>query len=192
ALSREVAEFVDALGLEVYEGYGLTETSPMVSANTPSARRMGSVGKLIPGVRVEIDTSTSDVPGQGEIVVYGPNVMQGYHNRPEENERVFTRDGGLRTGDLGYVDADGFLFVTGRLKEQYKLSNGKYVMPGPLEEKLKLSPYIANVMLHGANRPHNVALVVLERSAVDSWADRKSTRLNSSHGKISYAVFCLK
>ncbi|MBK7976567.1 MAG: AMP-binding protein [Deltaproteobacteria bacterium] len=178
ALSKEVAEFVDALGLRVYEGYGLTETSPMVTANTRDARRLGSVGKVIPGVRVAIDTSLGDAPGQGEIVVYGPNVTQGYYRRPEENEKVLTADGGLRTGDLGYFDADGFLYVTGRIKEQYKLSNGKYVMPGPLEEELKLSPYIANVMLHGANRPYNVALVVIDEPAVREWLSQQGGELD--------------
>jgi long-chain acyl-CoA synthetase len=177
ALGMEVAQFVDALGLEVFEGYGLTETSPMVSANTPRARRLGSVGKVIPGVRVEIDTTVSAVAGQGEIIVYGPNVMLGYHERPEENAKVFTPDGGVRTGDLGYLDADGFLFITGRTKEQYKLENGKYVMPGPLEEQLKLSPYVANIMLHGANRPFNVALVVIEPTAISAWAQERGFQL---------------
>jgi long-chain acyl-CoA synthetase len=103
--------------------------------------------------------------------------MQGYWNRPDENEKAFTPDGGLRTGDLGYIDDDGFLYVTGRLKEQYKLANGKYVMPGPLEEQLKLSPYVANAMLHGANRPYNVALVVLDEPAVRQWASRRGLEL---------------
>ncbi|MGZ3416299.1 MAG: AMP-dependent synthetase/ligase [Polyangiales bacterium] len=170
ALGKEVAEFVDALGIQVYEGYGLTETSPMVSGNSPTARKLGSVGRPIPGVRIVIDTSAGDQEGRGEIVVYGPNVMQGYHNRPEENEAAFTSDGGLRTGDLGCLDRDGFLFITGRIKEQYKLENGKYVMPGPLEEELKISRYIANVMLHGANKPYNVALVVLDNAAIATWA----------------------
>ncbi|MGZ5966698.1 MAG: AMP-dependent synthetase/ligase [Polyangiales bacterium] len=170
ALGKEVAEFVDALGIQVYEGYGLTETSPMVSGNSPTARKLGSVGRPIPGVRIVIDTSAGDQEGRGEIVVYGPNVMRGYHNRPEENEAAFTSDGGLRTGDLGCLDRDGFLFITGRIKEQYKLENGKYVMPGPLEEELKISRYIANVMLHGANKPYNVALVVLDNAAIATWA----------------------
>ena len=178
ALGIEVARFVDALGIEVYEGYGLTETSPMVSANVPGARRMGSVGKVVPGVRVMVaDSEASQVPGQGEIVVYGPNVTQGYHNRPEEDAKLFTADGGLRTGDLGYVDADGYLYITGRVKEQYKLTNGKYVMPGPLEEDLKLSRFVTNVMLHGANRPHNVALVLLDVAAVRAWASEQRIEL---------------
>jgi long-chain acyl-CoA synthetase len=178
ALGLEVARFIDALGIEVYEGYGLTETSPMVSANFPGARRMGSVGKVVAGVSVVIDREASPVPDQGEIVVYGPNVMQGYHNRPEENAKVFTDDGGLRTGDLGYADADGYLYITGRVKEQYKLTNGKYVMPGPLEEELKLSHYVTNVMLHGANQPYNVALVVLNVPAISAWAAQRGIELD--------------
>jgi long-chain acyl-CoA synthetase len=115
ALSIEVAELVDALGIDVYEGYGLTETSPIVSTNWPGARKLGSVGRVIPGVRVRID-ETRGGEGDGEIVVYGPNVMKGYHARPDDNAVAFTPDGGLRTGDLGRVDSDGFLFITGRIK----------------------------------------------------------------------------
>ena len=171
ALDKAVAEFIDALGIMVYEGYGLTETSPIVTTNYPDNRKIGTVGKAIPHVRVEIDESQSDRPGEGEIVVYGPNVMRGYHNRPEETAKVLMEDGGFRTGDLGRVDADGYLSITGRIKEQYKLENGKYVMPAPLEEQLKLSAYIANVLIYGANRPHNVALVVVDVEAVHRWAD---------------------
>ncbi|HET9990651.1 MAG TPA: AMP-binding protein, partial [Kofleriaceae bacterium] len=168
-LSPEVGEFVDGLGIDVYEGYGLSETSPVVSSNVPGARRLGSVGRAIPGVRIWIDESRGMTPGQGEIVVYGPNVMKGYLDRAEETARAFTADGGLRTGDLGHVDADGYVFITGRLKEQYKLENGKYVMPTPLEEQLQLSPYILSVMLHGQDRPYNVALVVLAVDKVRDW-----------------------
>lgn len=177
ALTLEVAELIDALGIAVYEGYGLSETSPVVSANTRENRKLGSVGKVIPGVRVEIDASASDVPGRGEIIVYGPNVMRGYHNLPKQSAEVLTPDGGLRTGDLGYLDDEGFLFITGRIKEQYKLENGKYVMPAPIEEHLKLSPYIANIMLYGANRPYNVALVVPDEAAVRSWAEENDIHL---------------
>jgi long-chain acyl-CoA synthetase len=95
--------------------------------------------------------------------------MRGYFGRPEESAKAFTADGGLRTGDIGYLDGDGFLYITGRIKEQYKLENGKYVMPSPLEEGLKLSPYILNVMLYGDNRPYNVALVVIDVAAVRKW-----------------------
>jgi long-chain acyl-CoA synthetase len=170
ALNSEVAEFIDALGIQVYEGYGLSETSPIVTTNCPGQRRIGSVGRVIPGVRIDIDREKTGDPKIGEIVVHGPNVMLGYHDRPEENAAVLTADRGLCTGDLGYLDGDGYLYVTGRIKEQYKLENGKYVAPVPLEEELKLSPYLSNVMVYGANKPYNVALVVLDRDAVDRWA----------------------
>lgn len=168
-LSREVGEFIDGLGIAVYEGYGLTETSPVVAMNRPGKRKLGSVGLPIEHVRIEIDTTRGDTPGEGEIIVHGPNVMKGYHARPEENARAFSPDGGLRTGDLGRLDADGYLFITGRLKEQYKLENGKYVMPSPLEEKLAISPFIRNVMLYGADHAYNVALVVIDAARVRAW-----------------------
>lgn len=177
ALSKEVAEFIDALGIDVYEGYGLTETAPVVSVNRPGYRKIGSVGKPLPNVRVVIDTGVTGDPKNGEIVVYGDNVMRGYHQRPDEDAKMFTSDRGLRTGDMGYLDEDGYLYITGRIKEQYKLENGKYVVPSPLEEELKLSPYVANVMLHGANKPHNVALVVLDLVNLGKWAERESISL---------------
>jgi long-chain acyl-CoA synthetase len=170
ALAPEVATFIAALGINVYEGYGLTETSPIATANGPHGSKLGSVGRAIPEVRIMIDTAATGHAEHGEILIYGPNVMQGYHNRPEENAAVLMPDGGFRSGDMGYLDKEGFLFITGRIKEQYKLENGKYVVPTPLEEALKLSPYIANVMVHGANRPHNVALIVPDAEALRKWA----------------------
>ena len=170
ALSREVAEFVDALGIMVFEGYGLTETSPVATVNSPTARRIGSVGKPIPGVTVKLDFEASGSKEEGEIVVYGHNVMQGYYNRPDETAKVFTEDGGFRTGDLGRFDADGFLFITGRIKELYKLENGKYVAPVALESKLLLSPFIAQAMVYGANRKFNVALIVPDLVNLKEWA----------------------
>lgn len=174
AISREVAEFIDNIGVTVYEGYGLTETSPIATCNSPKGRRIGSVGKSIPGTRVSIDKEAASDPLHGEVVCYGHNVMQGYYNLPEENEKVFTADGGFRTGDMGYVDADGFLYITGRIKEQYKLENGKYVVPVPIEEAMKLSPWVVNVMVHGANRPYNVAIVVPDLEKLKAWAAEKS------------------
>ena len=177
AISRDVAEFIDGIGVMVYEGYGLTETSPIATANWPGSRKIGSVGKAVPGVRIEIDPTQTGgkkaEPGrvEGEIIVYGPNVMQEYLNRKEENDAVFTKgapgERGFRTGDMGYLDKDGFLYISGRIKEQYKLENGKYVVPTPLEEELELSPYIMNVMVYGDNKPHNVALVVANVDAIN-------------------------
>lgn len=176
ALPRAVSEMIDGLGIEVYEGYGLTETSPIVSANVPGQRKLGSVGRPLPGVRVVIDTNATGDSQQGEIVVYGPNVMRGYHNRPEETRAVLTDSGGLRTGDVGYLDGDGYLYITGRIKEQYKLTNGKYVSPSPLEDRLKLSPFIADLMIHGDGQIYNVALVVPDMDAVGRWAAASGVR----------------
>jgi long-chain acyl-CoA synthetase len=170
ALSPSVAEFIDSLGILVYEGYGLTETSPVVSVNRPGRRKMGTVGPALPGVRVRVDD-------QGELIVYGPNVMKGYFNLPEESAAVFTGDGGFRTGDMATIDAEGFLTITGRIKEQYKLENGKYVVPTPLEEQLKLSPYVLNAMVYGDNRPYNVALVAVNVQAVRKWAEEQHVTL---------------
>lgn len=173
ALSKEVASFIDDLGIKVYEGYGLTETSPIATANFPGNRKIGSVGKAIPGVTIEIDRTVTNDPKHGEIVVRGHNVMQGYYGLEEENEKVFVGEGpdrGFRTGDMGYLDSEGYLYISGRIKEQYKLLNGKYVVPSPLEEKLKLSTFISNVMVHGMNQEYNVALVVPDFETLERWA----------------------
>lgn len=173
-LSREVADFIDAIGITVYEGYGLTETSPIVSANFPGRRRRGSVGHPIAGVRVDIDHAVEggdSTHRDGEVLVYGRNVMTGYHGLSAETQATLTSDGGLRTGDLGYVDEDGYLFITGRIKEQYKLENGKYVMPTPIEEAIKLSPFVANALVDGEARPYNVALVVVALPALRKWCE---------------------
>jgi long-chain acyl-CoA synthetase len=180
AISKEVAEFIDALGIVVYEGYGLTETSPIATANWPGARKIGSVGKPIPGVRIEIDREVTGDPKHGEIIVHGHNVMKGYHGLAEENDKVFTKDGGFRTGDMGYLDEDGFLYITGRIKEQYKLENGKYVVPSPLEELLKLSPFITSAFIHGSNKPYNVALIVPDMEALKKWAGEQGIAANGA------------
>ena len=116
ALAREVGQFIDALGINVYEGYGLTETSPIISANRPGHRVIGSVGQMIPGCRVVIDKEATADAVQGEIIAYGPNVMKGYHHLDEETAAVLLEDGGFRTGDMGYMDNNGYLFITGRVE----------------------------------------------------------------------------
>lgn len=179
AISKEVAEFVDNLGITVYEGYGLTETSPIATANFPNNRKIGSVGKALPGIRIEIDTVASGEATQGEIVVHGHNVMMGYYNKPAENEKVFTGNGGFRTGDMGVLDADGYLYITGRIKEQYKLENGKYVVPSPIEQSLALSTYIANALVHGMNKPYNVAIIVVDVDTLKKWATEKGLDTSS-------------
>ncbi len=184
ALSREVGEFIDKLGIFVCEGYGLTETSPIVSTNHPAARKLGSVGQPIEGVEVIIDTSVvEDADSEdGEIVVRGPNVMQGYHNLPEETAEVMSKEGDFRTGDLGRLDEDGFLYITGRIKEQYKLENGKYVVPAPLEELLQLSLFVNQACIHGFNKPFNVTLLVPDRAALEKWAGEQG--IDGSYDRI--------
>ncbi|MEO1084515.1 MAG: AMP-binding protein, partial [Acidobacteriota bacterium] len=154
--------------------YGLTETSPIATANRPGARKIGSVGQPIPRVEIIIDTSVvEDADSEdGEILVKGPNVMKGYHNLPEQTAEVIREDGAFRTGDLGRIDAEGFLYITGRIKEQYKLENGKYVVPVPLEESLQLSPFIAQAFIHGFNKPFNVALLVPDRVSLEDFAGK--------------------
>lgn len=181
ALSREVAEFIDDMNILVYEGYGLTETSPIATANYPGPnnRKIGTIGKPIPGVTIYIcDEEQNVLPDEqdGEIVVVGPNVMKGYYKRPDADEEVLTTVEGqraFRTGDMGRRGSDGFIRITGRFKEQYKLENGKYVSPSPLEEQMKLSGYISQVMLYGFNKPHNIAVVVPDFESLEKWAKQQ-------------------
>jgi long-chain acyl-CoA synthetase len=185
-LAPEVAEFVDSVGITLYEGYGLTEASPIVSANWPGGRRLGSVGKPLPSVRVLIDHGAVEGTRDGEIVVYGPNVMRGYYGLREETGVALTPDGGLRTGDLGYLDKDGFLFVTGRIKEQYKLDNGRFVVPSPLEGQLKLSELVADVMVYGEGRQFNVALIVPDFNALNRWATEQRVYADGIDGLLTH------
>jgi long-chain acyl-CoA synthetase len=170
-MNVQVGHFFRDLGIPVYDCYGLTETTPAVTMNSPKAFRPGSVGRPIEHVTVMIDKKAVE-PGapDGEIVVYGPNVMQGYHNKPEATAATMTADGGFRTGDRGYLDKDGFLFISGRIKEQYKLENGKYVFPAVLEEEIRLLPWVENAMLVGEGRAYNICLIVLDLEVVGQWA----------------------
>jgi long-chain acyl-CoA synthetase len=173
AMSVELSHFFFDIGVPLYDVYGMTETSPGVTLNCPGAHRSGSVGRPMEGVRVEIDRAAVE-PGasDGEIVVYGPNVMKGYHGKPEATAAVLTADGGLRTGDRGRLDADGFLFITGRIKDQFKLENGKYVFPATIEEALELHPLVQSALVYGDGRPYTVALVGLDPQAVQRWAQQ--------------------
>lgn len=160
ALSPHIAEFFEDVGIPVYEAWGMTELSPCGSINTPQHHRLGTAGRPIDKVRMEIDkTFDSDNPEEGELIVYGPNVMKGYHNKPEETRATMTEDGGLRTGDRAYIDEDGYLHITGRIKEQFKLENGKFVSPATMEEEIKLLPCVEHTMIYGLNRPYTVCLV---------------------------------
>lgn len=164
-LAVEVAEFLQGLGVTIHEGYGLTESCGSSTTNPASEPKFGTVGKPLPGTRVaieRIDNIDAEDPREGEIIIYGPGVMAGYHNRPKETAEVMTPDGGLRTGDVGFFDEEGYLHITGRVKELYKLSSGRYVAPAPLEQKIRLSPFVHQCMMYGSGQDYNVALVVVD------------------------------
>jgi len=174
AMNKEIAEFFFDIGISIYDCYGLTETAPGITMNSSTAWKIGSVGQVMPGQKVIIDKSVSEEGAEdGEIIVYGPNVMKGYHNKPQETAAVMTADGGFRTGDRGRLDEDGFLWITGRIKEQYKLNNGKYVFPAAIEEEIKLLPNVANAMIYGDGRPYNVCLVLPDFEVAARWAKKE-------------------
>ncbi|OPY08302.1 MAG: Long-chain-fatty-acid--CoA ligase FadD15 [Syntrophaceae bacterium PtaB.Bin095] len=173
-MNMEILLFFLDLGIPVYDCYGMTETSPGITLNGPTAWRVGSVGKPIYDVRVVIDSSMVEEGARdGEILCYGPNVMQGYHNKPEQTKEVMTEDGGIRTGDRGRLDGDGFLFITGRIKEQFKLENGKFVFPAALEEDIGLIPSVQNALIYGDNRPFTVCLVVPDFFFLERYAEKQ-------------------
>lgn len=171
-LDQTVAEFIDDLGITVLEGYGLSETAGIISLNTLTDRKIGSVGKPFPGVHIVIDKSksNSNEGNEGEIVVYGPNIMQGYNKLPEVTASEMTEDGGFRTGDIGYLDDDGFLFITGRIKEIFKLNNGKYVVPQVLEAEAKRNQYIKEAFLYGQDKEYTVIVVCADMNQVENYA----------------------
>ena len=175
AMNPEISHFFWDIGVPLYDAYGLTETSPGATMNRPSKYRIGSIGPAMDQCKIVIDKSVVE-PGakDGEIIIYGPNVMQGYYNKPEATAAVMTADGGFRTGDRGRVDEDGFLYITGRLKEQFKLENGKYVFPVAIEEDIKLNHYIENAMIYGEGREFNVCLIIPDFIALDKWAEKNN------------------
>ncbi|HPI93896.1 MAG TPA: long-chain fatty acid--CoA ligase [Deltaproteobacteria bacterium] len=174
AMNPDIARFFFDIGIPVYDCYGMTETSPAITMNCPAAYKLGSVGKPIDKVKVVIDKSVVEEGAEdGEIVTYGPNVMKGYHNKPEATAEVMTKEGGIRTGDRGRIDKDGYLFITGRIKEQYKLENGKFVFPAGLEEDIRLIPYIENAMIYGENRPYNICIVIPDFAVLGKYAKEK-------------------
>jgi len=162
-LSRELAEFFWAVGVPVYQGYGLTETSPVVSANYPGANRVGTVGRPIEHVNVRIAQD-------GEIFVQGPCVMKGYYLKPEETREVLSDDGWLATGDIGGLDEGGFLSVTDRKKDLFKTAAGKFVAPQPIENQLKASPLILNAVLVGDKHKFISAIIVPNFANVEAAA----------------------
>ncbi len=147
--------------------------------NCPAEYRIGSVGTVIDKCRIVIDkTLTGPESPDGEIVIYGPNVMQGYYKKPESTKEVMTADGGFKTGDRGRLDEDGFLFITGRIKEQYKLENGKYVFPAAIEEDIKLITFIENAMVYGENKEYNTCIIVPDFEVLKKYAEKNNLPTN--------------
>ena len=165
-LPQSIAEFFHAAGILILEGYGLTETSPVISVNTLDSFKFGSVGKPIPGVEVVI-------AGDGEILTRGPHVMMGYHNKPEQTAEAIDEEGWFHTGDIGHFDEEGFLRITDRKKNILVLSNGKNVAPQPIENAIKQSSYINQIMLLGDNQKTVAALVVPDFDSVKSFAQEQ-------------------
>jgi long-chain acyl-CoA synthetase len=164
ALNQDIAEWFHAAGILILEGYGLTESSAGSFVNHPDDYRMGTVGPVFPASEVKL--------GEGdEILIKGPGVMEGYHNLPQETAQALTEDGWLRTGDKGELDADGFLRITGRIKELFKTSGGKYIAPPAIESKFKaICPYASQFVVFGNERNFCVALVTLDPDALAEWA----------------------
>jgi len=146
-LSKELIKDFDAFGITIYEGYGITECSPLVSVNRPGGIKLGSVGPAVLGTTVKIDKAEGEETG--EILVKGDNVMLGYYKNPEATAEVFTEDGWFRTGDLGYMDKDGYIFITGRKKNLIILSNGKNIFPEEIEEHLSHNEIVGESVVIG-------------------------------------------
>ena len=163
-LNREIAEWFHAAGLLILEGYGLTEAAGGDVFNLPDHYKLGTVGQPFEGTEVRIGAG-------GEVQLRGPNVMAGYHHMPEATAAAFTDDGWLRTGDEGSVDADGFVSITGRIKDMFKTSGGKYIVPPAIEEKfIALCPYVSQFVVFGEGHQFCVALITLDADVIAGWA----------------------
>ena len=162
-LGMDTAGWFADVGIRILEGYGLTETSPLIALDTPLHHRIGTVGRVLPNVEVRFAPD-------GELEVRGPSVFHGYWNKPQETAEAFTEDGNFRTGDIGKIDADGFLSITDRKKEMLKTSGGKMIAPQPIENKLKARLLVGNAALVGDKHKFACALLSPNFAILESWA----------------------
>ncbi|MGZ0199047.1 AMP-dependent synthetase/ligase [Streptomyces sp. RM1] len=164
ALAPEIGYFFAGAGIHILEGYGLTESSAASFVNPGEAYRTGTVGKPLPGTEVRI-------ADDGEILLRGPGIMQGYHKLPDKTDEVLESDGWFHTGDIGELSPDGYLRITDRKKDLIKTSGGKYVAPAEVEGQFKaVCPYVSNILVHGADRNYCTALIALDEDAIMEWA----------------------
>src|SRR5580704_17977326 len=170
-LGRELAEWYASVGIRIHEGYGLTETSPVIAVNTPVNHRIWTVGKVLPNLEVRIAED-------GEIMVRGPSVFKGYWNRPEET-RVAFEDDWFKTGDIGHIDADGYLSVTDRKKDLIKTSGGKFIAPQPIENSLKLNPLVGIAAILGDKRKFAAVIISPNFAALEKWAQVQEISFSS-------------
>jgi long-chain acyl-CoA synthetase len=170
-LGRELAEWYAAIGIRIHEGYGLTETSPVIAVNTPQAHKIGTVGKPLPNIDVRIAED-------GEVLVRGPSVFKQYWNKPKETQEAFV-DGWFKTGDIGNLDADGFLSITDRKKDLIKTSGGKFITPQPIENSLKHNILIAEAVVLGEKRKFPSVLIAPNFPALEDWARSHELAFNS-------------
>lgn len=166
-LAAEIGRFFYSAGLVTTEGYGLTETSPVLTLNPFGRPKFGTVGKPIPGVQVKIAPD-------GEILAKGPNIMRGYYNKPDETREAIDAEGWFHTGDIGEFDADGYLKITDRKKDLIKTAGGKYIAPQPIENTVKLNKFVANAVVLGDQRKFPIILVVPNFDVLEQWAAERN------------------
>ncbi len=176
-LGRELAEWYADIGIRIHEGYGLTETSPVIAVNTPNAHRVGSVGKPLGNVEVRI-------ADDGEILVRGPSVFRAYWNKPQETSDAFLDDW-FKTGDIGRIDEDGFLYVTDRKKDLLKTSGGKFIAPQPIESSFKHHPWIAEAVVVGDKHKFPAVLIIPNFTAVENYARMEGLTFSSRQDLIA-------